>query len=70
MHCREELTQEVRSNLLDTSLLRLFKAEIRSIEVAVKWKKKAIGHFAQESKRSRAIPLEIMIITLTNVKTF
>ena len=58
MHCREELTQEVRSSLLDTikpSPLVQGGLEIPGIEVTAKWKKKGDGHFAQESRRSRAI---------------
>jgi len=44
--------------------------EIPSIEVTMKWQKTGDGDFAQESRRSRAISLETMIVTLAIVKTF
>ena len=60
---------EVKSIRYKPSPLVQGGLEIPSIEVTMKWQKTGDGDFAQES-RSRAIPLEIMIVTLTNVKTF
>ena len=61
---------EVKSIRYKPSPLGQGVLEIPSIEVTMKWQKTGDGDFAQEGRRSRAIPLEIMIVTLTNVKTF